>query len=633
MFGLLRAYRAELFFLLLLGVLYAAFATMFELNAFTELPLYETAREVVDGENWKLPNIQHGMISPLMLGCVALCLKLFGVGIGIARIPAIIFSLLGVVLVYVFSILTIKSRTTAFSSAIAMGTSLGYFGLAPLAASGTLMMDVMLLTFIALQLWRNLLEKRKPQPSEIYKACGFIGFCLALLFLTQGWLTLLSTLMIILAFFMFSRSFHLGRAQQIWNWTPALIGFGTPLVLATAITLLFPKGGQAIGHFLLTSGFGQFTFFQNNPLLDVSTLLLGLFPYIFFLGSFIWEWMAHKRSAGPSHLGKEPLILLASWLCVSLAVSWIFSPAETITFLIPCIAPLACMMGSYVARFFDGEEPTNAYRWSVELTIISIAILAVLLSIFLFNTLSEVHPVEFWHFPGPAVISQLHIVKDIELDPPFPVWKLWLTPGPFILLFTAIVLYTLHTLRRSRQVCVTLMALWIVFLLFMKFLFIPVLQRPVHRENAITVQKLLKPNTTLWIDNTQRELLPTFFYLNLTDKRQSIFFSKDPAADLTRWLQSPMYHRMVGVIPEQYYYALDPELRTNMRILNHSWKWVRINPTDLSQLFNADYMKTLTYTTLVFETLPQDTPVNWEAGASEKEGKSKKRQLYPNAYD
>lgn len=650
----LKAFRTELILLLCLAGLYSIFISLYELNTYTELPLFESARQLLAGEAWEIPSIDSGNFSPLMVGILTVAFKFFGVSIATARIPAIILTAAGLLLTYITCMVTIKSRTTALLSTATLGTSLGFFGLAPLSGSGILLTDVILLSIISVQVWINRLDRRKPQPEEIRNACWFIGLSCGLLFVTQGWL---AWLWVGAAIAIYLLNTQMPRMTNAWHWQGFTLGLALPITTWVLCLFLLPLmldipaspilGWQGLWKFLLTSGIGSFSLFQNNILLQLATLLLGMMPYLFFVGGFGNELLWHRRTAGPSHMGKDSLILFAALLFVSLLLAWAFSPANSLTLLLPAMIPLACFAGSYAARFFDGEEATDAYNWSVELTIITVGLAAVLMTIFLFNILSELHPVGFWRFPGPVVIEKLHIIKDIPLDPPFPVWKLWLTPGPFILLLMAIVLYALHTMRRTRQLGIMMMVLWLVFLVFMKLLFVPVLQRPVHRQNALKIEEAIFPNkhvakrlaafsekdiqptirpATIWIDGSDADLLPMLFYLNLKQNHPAkkgkaknptyhppVYISREhPLADLSQWILQPRYKRLVGVMSEQQYYALPPEARENIRILQSRWKWVMLNPAHLPDFMNADYMKKLTHNTLVFETLPPNEAIDWQ---------------------
>lgn len=622
--SMIRAFALELVFLVILVLVYLALFNGFELNVHNEFPIFEQVRQAFFTRAQAVP-LNANFYSPLTTGLLWLSMKFGGVSLQSARLPILLMSLGGIVMTYLYCLVSIKSRPVALLSALVLATGGGFFMLSGVSAQGGLLTITLLSFFLTFQSWRAQIGKRKPQPQEIQRLSGLLGASLALVFLGGGTLGLFMALATVALFLLTT---HTGRIQQYFQPKAFLMGLGLFILPWLVWGLFQPNGLSHIWHSAVAS---LFSIFQGIPITNIrllSTLITANVPYLFFLGAFFWELQQHRRATGPSHLGQDNLNFLLLWLLVGLLVALLWSASNQSNLLLPCFVPLAIFTGSYLARFFDGEEPTDAYNVSIELAIIGTGLSAVLLSVFLFHTLSETHPIEYWHFAGPKIIEKIHFIKDIPLDPPFPVWKLWLTPGPFILLLGTVTLYILHSMRRSRQTGLALIVIWIVFLVFIKSLFIPVLHRPVHQQNAQNIlQKIHNTpinNSIVWIDSSDRDLMGTAFYLNLPATQ--VVSSSLPA--LQNALIKPNQPHMLGVIKESDYYRLSPEARTNMRIIAHRWKWIHLDPGHTVQLFDGDYMQKLTYTILLFETLPPapELDINQLALPTERSKKSRRRR-------
>jgi len=346
------------------------------------------------------------------------------------------------------------------------------------------------------------------------------------------------------------------------------------------------------------------TVFDGDPLRPgrfVDTLLNGLWPYMLFLPAALFEPRLLGRAGSYRHGGGfDPLIVLAlSWFAAGSLFGGLFHPAFTL------LPPAALILGFYLGGILEGQTGQRHAGLAADLTMLMLMLQAVAMSVLFYQEITDQHPVDLWHFPGPALVSELFGIK---LFTTFAIWKLWLVPLPVVLLIGGLLMYLLSSARRIQRIPMVLMAMALAVMVYMKALYWPIMQRvDIASMNEAINEHKITPGCML-VDASNPDLLKIVSEKNSPGEIR-IFNNAEELADLlmcrhteTDKFKSTIRWQVWGIARERNYYDLPPELRLRTQVMTARTEWHGFNIPDVTgvDLFGRRKPETI----ILFRVLP-----------------------------
>jgi 4-amino-4-deoxy-L-arabinose transferase-like glycosyltransferase len=302
----------------------------------------EIPREMIASGDWVTPRLNgvpYFEKPPLVYWCVAACRLAFGPGEMAARLTPALFAIAGVLITYAAA-RRLYDRPTGIASAVVLGSSLLY-----VALSRILLLDMVVSVLISAALFCFLLGVNEPAGARrrwffysVYASAalatlakGLIGVLVpgAIMFL---WLLLLGEWRRL-------RPFHLPSGLLIF------------LAIAAPWHVFAAQRNPGWAEFYFVhehwARFTTATHARTAPFwFFIPVVLLGLFPWLGFLGSALREslrggWTRRKENA-------------TAWFLVVWAgfVFVLFSKSQSklIPYILPVFPPLAVLLGAWLAR-------------------------------------------------------------------------------------------------------------------------------------------------------------------------------------------------------------------------------------------------------------------------------------------
>jgi len=314
----------------------------------------QTAKEMLDDGNWVTPRIfgEAQYEKPVLYyWLIMVSYVVFGVSEFSARFPSAVFSILGVLGVFLLGKL-LYSRFAGFLSAVIIATSLEYF-----VVGRGCVTDTVLTVFIVYTIYFFM-------AGWIYgkKVCYYgAAAAAALAVLTKGPIGLFipgATVLIYLAL--------TGQIKYLFRKVPVFTAFLVFLIVALPwyVAVALSNGQTFIGEFF---GFHNITRFVHpehkigdTPVFYVPVVLGGIFPWTVFFLSAVWDMYKKGRdrtlpASGETTI-KSPHILLASWF---LLVFLFFSASRTklVTYILPLFPAMALMTGRFWEKIIAPPVP------------------------------------------------------------------------------------------------------------------------------------------------------------------------------------------------------------------------------------------------------------------------------------
>lgn len=242
--------------------------------------------------------------------------------------------------------------------------------------------------------------------------------------------------------------------------------------------------------------------------------------------------------------------------------------------MMPFYPPIAILAGYYLGQVLEASSglKTQAYDNTLMVYIAVLMFGAVMGSILVFQVIPSNYVAGFWHLPGQAVIETLKLGKhQIDLPEAFPLWKFWLIPGPFILLLGGFVLFLFQSERRTATTPFILVGTFVVFLLFVKLLYLPIMHRPVAEQFAKRINQQAKPADQIVLYSLQPDVKRVLFYLNAKTLAKTRVISKPE--ELQQALLDPP-GAVYGIMREHSFFQELPfDTRDLLQVRAFNWKW------------------------------------------------------------
>jgi len=333
----------------------------------------EIAREMAATGNFISPRL-NGVLyfekPPLFYWLEASAVKLGGMNLWALRFWPIALAFIGVAAVYGTG-RALWGRAAGWWSAVALGTSLLYYG-----ASQVIILDTAVSVFLTLALCAFLLAVRLPAGLARRGWCWALYAAMALALLTKGLIGVVIPGAIIFLWLLLLNKWRELRHAHIGNGLIIMLLLALPWHMAAAMANP-PPGGWDWAHFFSKDGHNQgfvwYYFIHEQVLryLDPGTahrvqpwwffpviLTAGFLPWTFFLPAAV---RAAARG-GWARLKAEPEILLLFLWALFPLVFFSASSSKLIPYIVPSIPPLALLTGRWLARALEGPGAAGLRR-------------------------------------------------------------------------------------------------------------------------------------------------------------------------------------------------------------------------------------------------------------------------------
>lgn len=609
-----KAFLPEVILFIVMAILLFTNVGVLDIDPYSEFFHLEAAKEsLAAGRFWTLLlNGQDYLVRPpLWTWIVITCFKFLGVSLFAARLPAILLSLGALGLVYMMSLSLTKSRFSAFFSAAVLATTWGFFHLSSLSTADILALDFYLGFLWAFFQWKDLAGRRNLIPTEMNTLSLVMGVLLGLLLLSNGTVSVLLLLAVAGFYLLMTQSTHLlNRLNFGLMLLPPLL-LPLPWLLWTSI-----QSGKAslITDYLLVYpiqklfGGGIWQSLKGDWLFYAKRLLADLLPYILFIPIALLNTETPAGTRASQHQ-PNPAVWLTGWFLLGFIV-YSLSVFQEPTLLLPFLAPLAIIVGCYLGQVVESTSGNVPARY--EKTLITHIILmmagAVLLTTIIFQVIPSNYVDGFWSLPGMAVIESFTLKDKVyPLPEAFPLWKFWLIPGPFVLLIGGFTLFIMQAGRKLLFTPLALVSTLLIFMLFIKAVYMPIMQRPVPKLFAQQLNKRLKPGDHALLYSLHPDVKRVLFYI-VPEKLPMTHVVRDEQ-EITQRLEA-QNGVLYGVIREQSYFNdLAYRHRKLFRINQYSWRWDITRLGEMTKLLTGrlpDFDK-MRSEVLLFQSLPTDT--------------------------
>jgi 4-amino-4-deoxy-L-arabinose transferase-like glycosyltransferase len=547
--GGLRGYLPELLLLLVLGVLLSYNVSLFDLEPTGEFFHLAAAKEGVLQHHFWLPSLNgHAYVlrAPLWTWLMTLSFQFGGLTLSAARVPAILFALVGVALTGLLTQSLTGNRISAWFASAALGTCWGFIHLSVQSGADVAAMDLYLFFLWLLVEWNALAERRNIsfQAMDAYSLA--MGLSIAVLFLLKDSLSVLVLLIVGLGYVAINQNLALLKKLN-----PMLLL--VPVVLLPLPWLLIGTFGAHHPAFVGESWFiypfqrlmGQhalgvnpWSHLQGDCLFYLRALPLDLLPYLLFLPMLLVDRFLGQTETGSSQPSLRRLGTTSGghwerwglgWFVLGLVV-YSCSAFQEPGLLLPFYPPLAMLSGAYFSQAITAGEahPLRSYQNSLTFLILVLLLTAVFSAILIFQVLPDDYVIGNWHFYGEPMLTTLNLAKfKITLPEAIPLWKLWLTPGPFILLAGGLFLFILQASQRLSLTAPAAIGVFLVFLFFIKGVDLPILNRAVPQQIAQDLNRRFRSGDELTLYSTRPALKQVWFYLKAKPNVRVRFASQD----------------------------------------------------------------------------------------------------------
>ena len=307
----------------------------------------EIPREILATADWvtpRLDGVAYFEKPPLGYWVTAACQAVLGPGEGASRAMPALFGVLGVLVAYA-AVRRLHGRREAVGSAVVLGSSVLYFAMARL-----LILDLAVAVLMSATLFAFLAGVYEA-PGGLRRAFFYALYASsALATLTKGLIGFLVT----------------GAVMFLWllifnQWKrlrPLYLPTGSLLFLAIAApwhVLVARRNPTWLHFYVVDQQWLRFTTTEHSRWgpwwYFIPVVVVGLFPWIGFLGPAV----AQPLRAGWARRGEH----LKAWFYLTWAafVFLFFSKSQSklIPYIMPVFAPLAVLIGSWLARCWDDE--------------------------------------------------------------------------------------------------------------------------------------------------------------------------------------------------------------------------------------------------------------------------------------
>ncbi len=608
-----KAFLPELTLFVIMAVLLFINLGVFDIDPYSEFFHLESAKETLSLGRFWVPSLSgHDYLvrAPLWTWLMMIGFKLGGIGLSVARLPAAMLSLIALGLTYLMTMELTKSRFSALFTTSLLAVSWGFFYLGSLATADILTLNLYLGFLWTFFKWKDQASRRNGAIEEMNRTMLIMGSLLGVLVLCSGSLSALMLVVITSLYLVLSQNTLLFNRMNFKSLLLPMVLIPLPWLLWTSMAS--GQSGFILNYLLVYPaqkilGLGLWTSLRGDWLFYAKRLLIELLPFSLLVPAALLD--PEVITVNTRHQSAPPTAWLLSWFLIGFTV-YSLSAFQEPTLILPFIPPLAIIAGGYLAQVVEASNnKTHAYYEKVLITyIMALLVAAVLLTIVIFQVVPSNYVAGFWKLPGLAVLESLTLKdKVFPLPEAFPLWKFWLIPGPFILLIGA---FSLFFLQFSRKLSLTPLALCsslLIFMLFVKTVYLPIMHRPVNEYLAQQLNHSIKADDRVLLYSLHPAVKRVLFYI-APQNRPAVYVvhSSQQVAQALENGNGVIY----GVIREKSYFNdLDYQYRNLFRVNQYNWQWDLDSLNEMGKLLTGrlpefDKMRS---EIMVLQSLPTDT--------------------------
>jgi 4-amino-4-deoxy-L-arabinose transferase-like glycosyltransferase len=317
----------------------------------------ETAKEMLSHHSFFTPLIfekPQFEKPPLTYWLIMSSFSIFGINEKSARLPMVIFGIIGVVATYIFSLFVFNRKIAIFSSLI-LATSLLYLG-----SVCIILTDMIFSVFIALSLYSFFLGYLKKKYQIIFWDFSYIFLAFAVL--TKGPLAIIIVGLTIFAFVVLNKEVSI--LKKLF-YPQGLIIFSI-ICLPWYLFMTFKYGKDFLYGFFIHENLGRF-FIAEHKHNDH----LYYYPLVIFLGIFPWSFWLFFLKNRVSEFLKE-FSFLKSWFWTPF-LFFLIAKSKLPSYVLPLSFPLAILLGISISNL----------KKSIKLKIVSLLSIIFLIPLFI----------------------------------------------------------------------------------------------------------------------------------------------------------------------------------------------------------------------------------------------------------
>ena len=325
----------------------------------------EIAREMVFDNQYLVPYLD-GIIyfekPPLMYWLSAFFLKIFGLNSWSARLPNPIFSVLGVIFIYITCFKIFHSRFIGFWAALICGTSLLYIG-----GGRYLNLDTSVAFFITSAMLSYWLSFNTNNSIWLYLSFCFMGLAV----MSKGLIGFILPTLGIVTWIVIIGNYKLLLDYRLILGTVIVCIISVPWMIA--VNHIHSK---FIYYYIFVQHFMRYMTDQENrqmnKLVYCAIAYLGFFPWLNFLPQSFSYVIKKWRNRAKNKNFWFPF----SW-GVSIFIFFLFSKSILIGYLIPVVAPFSILIAIHLRKIISFKDFKVSTWTSIFLTLVIIFILAI----------------------------------------------------------------------------------------------------------------------------------------------------------------------------------------------------------------------------------------------------------------
>jgi 4-amino-4-deoxy-L-arabinose transferase-like glycosyltransferase len=593
---LIRTYWPELLLAVVAFVLMTLGLRQIEIDPFSEFFNLETAKETVLSKHYLPFQINHQaywLKEPLWTWLTMLVFQGYGITLTGSRLLAVACSSVMLLLTGTLAVRLFNNKRAGLFTILTLMCTFGYNYWGCLSTPDAMVSLIYLGFFHLLLNVMGLSKKRHDDATQSKKLYGVaFGLLLGLLMLLKG--TLSTTILLLLAM-------GLPLAKQtkepFYAFFPAhaiTVSFLLTLTPWLILGSVFSGNNGFAFSFLFQYpldrffGLGEWQALSHHGLFYASHMMWDALPLLAFIPAIFTDcFSVNKRDADHEQRLFKWLI---GWFGIGFIV-YSLSCYQEPTSLLAFYPPLAILTGQYFAKVSEVKlrNPVYGFQGTLLAVILILLLSAIALTIILFHIVPNTFAAEFWSFPGQAILEFIQI-KDLTIPLPeaFPVWKLWLVPGPFILLLGCFTLSLIQSEKQFTLLPTLLLSTLILFGIFFRLIYIPVFSRPIAKTLASEISQRLE-------HSAQHTKEAVVLYGQSPNIKRIFFFLSPKATQVAKITQSEDHLRTLanrsntytfGVIPNQdYYRLLHQNSPQNLQLVNYQWSWGMEYVNELNKVF------------------------------------------------
>jgi 4-amino-4-deoxy-L-arabinose transferase-like glycosyltransferase len=356
---------------LFLLILFCLALYCFQLNAIyfmspDESRYVDAAREMLMSHQWVTPTLNGTAFldkPALFYWFEIVIIKTLGLHPWSVRLVPVGFATLACVMNYLAGRI-LYDRKTAWCAALILLTTTLFF----IAAHYT-NMDLMVASLIDASLWLFLFWLQQPRPGFLYGSYIIAG----LAFLTKGLIAIAFPVLIITAFVLIYQRWEILKKMHLVMGILIVLAINLPWYL-----LVQHRNPEFVYYFFGVQQFARFagghSFNMRNPAYYYPMIIIaGMLPWSLFLLQSLW----HKITP------KEVFIVL--WIGI-ITLFFSIPASKTPGYILPVFAPLALMIGRYIAMNWQTSCQLKEIKWVA----VVYALLFVGASIYILNDLHQI---------------------------------------------------------------------------------------------------------------------------------------------------------------------------------------------------------------------------------------------------